>query len=172
MHALPEDIEKYKGRYDEGWEKIREARYKKQIELGLIDPKWKMSPRDAEPWKDAKNKEWDIRNMEVYAAMVDRLDQGLGNIIGALKKRNIFDNTLIIFIADNGGCAEGMGRKEGIQYKDSDPEILKPMKATDLQFDMIPKADPGWSCDEAGNRSYDWRGGHLPRIWKSMGKCK
>ena len=122
-----------------GWEKIREARYKKQIELGLIDPKWKMSPRDAEPWKDAKNKEWDIRNMEVYAAMVDRLDQGLGSIIGALKKRNIFDNTLIIFIADNGGCAEGMGRKEGIQYKDSDPEILKPMKATDLQMDMIPK---------------------------------
>lgn len=139
MHALPEDIKKYKGRYDEGWEKIREARYKKQIELGLIDPKWKMSPRDAEPWKDAKNKEWDIRNMEVYAAMIDRLDQGLGNIIGALKKRNIFDNTLIIFIADNGGCAEGMGRKEGIQYKDSDPEILKPMKPTDLQFDMIPK---------------------------------
>ena len=139
MHALPEDIEKYKGKYDSGWEKIREARYKKQIKLGLIDPKWKMSPRDAEPWKDAKNKEWDIRNMEVYAAMIDRLDQGIGNIIGALKNRNIFDNTLIIFIADNGGCAEGMGRKEGIQYKDSDPQILKPMKSTDLQFDMIPK---------------------------------
>jgi arylsulfatase len=69
--------------------------------------------------------------MEVYAAMVDRLDQGLGRVISALKKRNIFDNTLIIFIADNGGCAEGMGRREGIQYKDSDPEILKPMKATD-----------------------------------------
>ena len=139
MHALPEDIEKYKGKYDSGWEKIREARYKKQIKLGLIDPKWKMSPRDAEPWKDAKNKEWDIRNMEVYAAMIDRLDQGIGNIIGALKNRNIFNNTLIIFIADNGGCAEGMGRKEGIQYKDSDPQILKPMKSTDLQFDMIPK---------------------------------
>jgi arylsulfatase len=139
MHALPEDIEKYKGKYDSGWEKIREARYKKQIKLGLVDPKWKMSPRDAEPWKDAKNKEWDIRNMEVYAAMIDRLDQGIGNIIGALKNRNIFDNTLIIFIADNGGCAEGMGRKEGIQYKDSDPQILKPMKSTDLQFDMIPK---------------------------------
>ena len=139
MHALPEDIEKYKGRYDQGWEKIREARYQKQLDIGLIDPMWKLSPRDAEPWKDAKNKKWDIRNMEVYAAMVDRLDQGLGRVISALKKRNIFDNTLIIFIADNGGCAEGMGRREGIQYKDSDPEILKPMKATDLQMDMIPK---------------------------------
>ncbi len=139
MHALPEDIEKYKGRYDEGWEKIRDRRYKKQLQMGLIDPKWKLSPRDAEPWKDAKNKKWDIRNMEVYAAMVDRLDQGLGSVIGALEKRKMLDNTLIMFIADNGGCAEGMGRREGIQYKDSDPEILKPMKATDLQMDMIPK---------------------------------
>jgi len=139
MHALPEDIEKYKGKYDEGWEKIRTARYKKQVELGLIDPKWKLSPRDAEAWDDTKNKEWEIRHMEVYAAMVDRLDQGLGKVIGTLEKRKILDNTLIMFIADNGGCAEGMGRREGIQYKDSDPNILKPMKATDLQMDMIPK---------------------------------
>ena len=139
MHALPEDMEKYKGRYDDGWEVIRQARYQKQLEMGLIDPKWKLSPRDAEMWKDAKNKEWEIRLMEAYAAMVDRLDQGLGKVIGALEKRKMLDNTLIMFIADNGGCAEGMGRKEGIQYKDSDPEILKPMKATDLQMDMIPK---------------------------------
>ena len=139
MHALPEDIEKYKGRYDAGWEVIREARYQKQLELGLIDPKLKLSPRDAEPWKEAKDKEWEIRHMEVYAAMVDRLDQGLGKVIGALEKRKMLEDTLIIFIADNGGCAEGMGRKEGIQYKDSDPEILRPMKATDLQMDMIPK---------------------------------
>ena len=139
MHALPEDMEKYKGRYDEGWEVIRQARYQRQLEMDLIDPKWKLSPRDAEAWKDAKNKAWEIRLMEAYAAMVDRLDQGLGKVIGALEKRKMLDNTLIMFIADNGGCAEGMGRKEGIQYKDSDPEILKPMKATDLQMDMIPK---------------------------------
>ena len=139
MHALPEDIEKYKGRYDEGWEVIRAARYQRQLEMGLIDPKWKLSPRDAEPWSEAKNKEWEIRLMEVYAAMVDRLDQGLGRVIEALEKRKMMDNTLILFIADNDGCAEGMGRKEGIQYKDSDPEVLKPMKATDLQMDMIPR---------------------------------
>ena len=139
MHALPEDIKKYKGKYDEGWEKIRKTRYQKQLKLGLIEPKWKLSPRDADAWQDAKNKEWEIRLMEVYAAMVDRMDQGLGRIINALEKRKMFENTLIIFIADNGGCAEGMGRKEGIQYKDSDPEILKPMKDSDLQMDMIPK---------------------------------
>ena len=123
-------------------EAIRAKRYQKQLDMGLIDPKWKLSNRDAEAWKDAKNKEWEIRLMEVYAAMVDRLDQGLGNVIGALEKRKMLDNTLIMFIADNGGCAEGMGRKEGIQYKDSDPDILRPMKATDLQMDMIPKRIP------------------------------
>lgn len=139
MHALPKDIQKYKGRYDGGWEKIREARYQKQLKLGLIDPKWKLSPRDAESWEDAKNKKWEIRLMEVYAAMVDRMDQGLGRIINALENRKMLENTLIIFIADNGGCAEGMGRKEGIQYKDRDPEVLKPMKDSDLQMDMIPK---------------------------------
>ena len=67
------------------------------------------------------------------------------------KKRKMLENTLIIFIADNGGCAEGMGRKEGIQYKDSDPEILKPMKDSDLQMDMIPKRTRDGGGDEAGN---------------------
>ena len=139
MHALPEDVKKYKGRYDAGWEVIREARYKRQMEMGLIDPAWQLSPRDAEVWKEAKNKEWEIRLMEIYAAMVDRMDQGLGRVIGALEKKGILENTLFMFIADNGGCAEGMGRKEGMQYKDSDPDTLKPMKATDLQMEMIPK---------------------------------
>jgi arylsulfatase len=139
MHALPEDMAKYKGRYDEGWEVMRKARYDRLLKMGLIDKKWKLSPRDGMAWKDAPNKEWEIRLMETYAAMVDRLDQGLGNVIGALEKRKFFDDTLIMFIADNGGCAEGMGRRKGIQYKDKDPDQLKPMKATDLQMDMIPK---------------------------------
>ena len=139
MHALPEDIKKYKGRYDKGWEVMRKARYERQLKMGLIDKKWKLSPRDGAAWKDAPNKEWEIRLMETYAAMVDRLDQGLGNVIGALEKRKMLDDTLIMFIADNGGCAEGMGRRKGIQYKDKDPDQLKPMKPTDLQTDMIPR---------------------------------
>jgi arylsulfatase len=139
MHALPKDIKKYKGRYDKGWEVMRKARYERQLKMGLIDKKWKLSPRDGAAWKDAPNKEWEIRLMETYAAMVDRLDQGLGTVIGALEKRKMLDDTLILFLADNGGCAEGMGRRQGIQYKDKDPDVLKPMKPTDLQVDMIPK---------------------------------
>ncbi|MAN36422.1 MAG: arylsulfatase [Opitutae bacterium] len=139
MHALPEDMAKYKGRYDDGWEAMRKARYERQLKMGLIDEKWKLSPRDGAAWKDAPDKEWEIRLMEVYAAMVDRLDQGLGNVVSALQKRKMLDDTLILFLADNGGCAEGMGRRRGIQYKDKDPDQLKPMKPTDLQPDMIPR---------------------------------
>jgi arylsulfatase A-like enzyme len=139
MHALPEDIEKYKGRYDDGWEVIRKERYRRQLDMGLVKSNWQLSNRDAVAWKDAKNKEWEIRLMEVYAAMVDRLDQGIGRIISALEKRKMLENTLILFLSDNGGCAEGMGRQKGIRYRDSEPEKRKPMKADDLQLDMIPK---------------------------------
>mgnify|MGYP003339919790 CR=1 FL=1 len=139
MHALPEDIEKYKGRYDDGWEVIRKERYRRQLQMGLVKSNWQLSNRDAVAWKDAKNKEWEIRLMEVYAAMVDRLDQGIGRIISALEKRKMLENTLILFLSDNGGCAEGMGRQNGIRYMDSESEKRKPMKADDLQLDMIPK---------------------------------
>ena len=141
MHALPEDIAKYNGKYDDGWDAMRKARYERQLKMGLVDPKWKMTPRDgnAPKWADAKNKEWELRLMETYAAMVDRLDQGMGRVVTALKETGQYDNTLILFLADNGGCAEGMGRREGIQYKDKDPEQLKPMTKGELQPDMIPK---------------------------------
>ena len=73
-----------------------------------------------------KNKEWEIRLMEVYAAMVDRLDQGLGKVIGALEKRKMLDDTLIMFIADNGGCAEGMGSARASSTKTRTPACSSP----------------------------------------------
>ena len=141
MHALPADIDKYKGKYDKGWDAMRKARHKRQLKMGLVDKDWKMTPRDtkAPKWEDAPDKEWDLRNMEVYAAMVDRLDQGVGDILAALKETKQFDDTLVLFLADNGGCAEGMGRRRGIQYRDKDPDQLKPMAKDALQPDMIPR---------------------------------
>ena len=141
MHALPEDIAKYKGKYDKGWDTMREARYQRQLKMGLIDAKWKMSPRDgkAPAWKDAKNKEWEIALMEIYAAMVDRMDQGIGNIVRALEETGQLDNTLILFLADNGGCAENMGRQRDIRYKDTNPDKIIPMAKDALQTEMIPK---------------------------------
>lgn len=110
MHAFDEDIAKYDGVYDEGFAPIRQARYERAKKLGVIDAQWPMS-KQARAWGSVKHKEWDIRNMECYAAMVDRMDRGIGRILGALEKRRVLDNTLIIYLQDNGGCAEGFGRR-------------------------------------------------------------
>jgi arylsulfatase A-like enzyme len=140
MHARPKNIKKYDGVYDCGWDAIRDARYERVKELGLVDPSWAMTPRDAKSlaWEDATDKEWEIALMEVYAAMVDCMDQGIGQIVGALEDTDRFDNTLIFFLQDNGGCAEGMGRGDKLTYK-ADPDKIEPMEPGELQYDMIPK---------------------------------
>lgn len=111
IQAHEEDIDKYRDTYMIGWDKLREQRYKKQVELGLIDPKWKLSPREQKvpAWDSLdteKQKEMALR-MAVYAAMIDRVDQNIGKLMAALKKMGIADNTLIMFLSDNGACHEG-----------------------------------------------------------------
>lgn len=114
LHAWPEDIAKYKDRYHIGWDVLREQRHKRQIELGVVDPKWPLSPRDEEvpPWDSVPNKDdWALR-MAVYAAMVDRMDQGIGRVLDALRRIGAEENTLVMFLSDNGACHEGVeGRK-------------------------------------------------------------
>jgi len=140
MHALPQDIAKYKGRYDGGWDALRAERHKRMIEIGLVKKQWKLTPRDegVPAWEDAKDKEWFARRMEVYAAMVDCLDQGVGRIIAQLKKSGDFENTLIFFLADNGGCAEEYGSRSAVKPDPSKPVVLKPMGADELQTRMQP----------------------------------
>ena len=139
MHALPEDIAKYKGRYDAGYGAIREARLKKAKELGVVSADAELSPQ-AEDWETVQHREWELRCMEVYAAMVDRMDRGIGKIVEALKDEQQLDNTLIFFLQDNGGCAEGMGRRAAKPLaRRADGPTLPPMKADELQLDMIPK---------------------------------
>lgn len=111
LHAREEDIEKYRGRYDGGWDQIREERLQRMADLGLIDRATELSPRDsATPaWEEEPNKEWQARRMEVYAAMIDRMDQGIGRVLRALEEAGELDNTLVLFLADNGGCHEEIG---------------------------------------------------------------
>jgi arylsulfatase A-like enzyme len=111
MHALPEDIAKYQGKYDQGYEAIRRARLAKAGKLGLIDPEQGLSPQ-AGDMAAIPNQAREIACMEVYAAMVDRMDQGIGKIVAQLKRTGRLDNTLIFFLQDNGGCAEAMGRNQ------------------------------------------------------------
>ena len=111
LHAKPADIAKYKGKYLKGWHALRKERHQRQIAMGLIDPKWKLPgpDREVQPWKDAPHKDWQDLRMAVYAAMIDSMDQGIGRIIEKLKESGAGKNTLVMFLSDNGGCAEKPG---------------------------------------------------------------
>jgi arylsulfatase A-like enzyme len=144
MHALPEDIAKYKGRYDAGYAAFRNSRLERMQQLGVVPADSVLSPQ-AEDWNKVEHREWELRCMEVYAAMVDRMDQGIGKIMNSLKKTGRYDNTLVLFMQDNGGCAEGLGRKaaNGRIARSNAPEAA--MDKNELQFDMIPtKSRDGW----------------------------
>lgn len=110
LHAHEKDIRKYRGRFDKGWDGLREERYKRMVKMGIIDESWELTERDPTqpPWESAEYKAWEARRMEVYAAQIDRMDQGIGRILDALEDTDQLDNTLIIFLSDNGGCAENI----------------------------------------------------------------
>jgi arylsulfatase A-like enzyme len=115
LHALPEDIKKYEDRYNAGWDKLREERHARMKAMGVLAKDWPLSPRhpDAPAWETAEHKAWEARRMAVYAAMIDRMDQGIGRVVSTLKEEGVFDNTLILFLADNGGCAEDISPMGG-----------------------------------------------------------
>ena len=103
-------IAKYRGKYMKGWDKLREERYARQIESGLIDKDWELEPRPQEvPAWDSLSPEEQKRYddmMAIYAAMIEEVDKNIGKLVAALRKREQLDNTLILFLSDNGGNAE------------------------------------------------------------------
>ena len=114
LHAKPEDVAKYKGRFLDGWDKMRKRRYKRQLEMGLIDADvWKLSGNDsrAYAWEDADQEFEDLR-MAVYAAMIDSMDQNIGRLLKTLKVTGVDENTVVFFLSDNGGCAEEPGGRD------------------------------------------------------------
>jgi arylsulfatase len=108
LQAPEQDIAKYRQKYIAGWDAIRTNRYRRQIELGLVERTWPMSPRDERvpAWENAAHKEWEANRMATYAAMVERMDRGIGRIIAKLQEKGVAQNTLVLFFSDNGGCAE------------------------------------------------------------------
>lgn len=110
LHAPPEDIARYDGVYSKGWDATRTARHETMNDMNLFQKNWDISPRDQDvrPWNSEKNTDWAAHKMATYAAMVDRMDQSIGRLITDLKRMGKFDNTLIMFLSDNGGCAEFM----------------------------------------------------------------
>lgn len=134
LHAHEEDIAKYKGRFDKGWDALREERLEKLVASGVLKDSWKLTERDPSQllWTQAEVDEnfraWTLRCMEVYAAQIDRMDQGIGRIIAALEKSGQLDNTLIFFLSDNGACAEDI--PEGVTVDELVNKLMIAREAT------------------------------------------
>jgi arylsulfatase len=144
MHARERDIAKYKGKYDEGYKAIRKKRLAKMKKLGVVKSDAEMSAQ-AGDWSKVEDKKWEAACMEVYAAMVDNMDQGIGRIVNSLKDKGLFDNTIIFYLQDNGGCAELCGRGSKPNPRKDKPsfDLIPPNQQ--FYFGSIPKQTrDGW----------------------------
>lgn len=110
LQAPLDEIEKFRKKYLEGWEKLREQRYKKQLAIGLLDPSSKLTPfnPNVPDWDQLSQQEKEKFDhiMAIYAAVIAHMDKSIGDLVAGLKKRNVFDNTVLLFVSDNGGNAE------------------------------------------------------------------
>ena len=108
LHALPEDIEKYRGKYREGWEALRAERYQRMKDSGLLTELHELSPPhpDVIPWEEVENQDEMDLKMAIYAAQVECMDRGVGQVVEKISSMGELDNTLIMFLSDNGACAE------------------------------------------------------------------
>ncbi|MEL7338061.1 MAG: sulfatase-like hydrolase/transferase, partial [Planctomycetota bacterium] len=114
------------GKFDEGWDVIRQRRIRRMLSLGLIDDRWLLSERDEniELWDSLSQQQKDflLPMMEVYAGMIDRLDQNIGRLVENLKANNELENTLIMFFSDNGACPYNRLRGKGTKVPPGGPE--------------------------------------------------
>lgn len=110
LHARPETIESYDGVYSEGWDAIRQSRFERQKELGVIAPHTQLSPRDPSisAWEDEAFQEWQVARMQVYASMVTEMDTAIGRILVEIESKGLLENTIILFMSDNGAASEDL----------------------------------------------------------------
>lgn len=111
LHARAEDMAKYRGAFDAGWDVLREQRMQRLFELGILDGNSvALSPRDpTQPaWADSEHTAWQCRRMEAYAAQIERMDHGIGRILAALEAHDRLANTIVVFLSDNGASDESM----------------------------------------------------------------
>jgi arylsulfatase len=130
LKAPADVIAKYRGKYLAGWDRLREDRHRRQIEMGIVDPKWPLSPRpvDVPAWDslDTADRDRFDNIMAVYAAMIDCIDQSVGRMVAGLRERGMLETTLILFLSDNGGNAEGgpRGITEGAPLGGPDSHVF------------------------------------------------
>jgi arylsulfatase A-like enzyme len=135
LHAPAEDVAKYTNLYTRGWDALRRERHARQIKMGIVERGTELTPRDSRvpEWGAVTNQAWEASRMAVYAAQIERMDRAVGRIVEALRDSNILDNTLILFLSDNGACAELLGPKQNALH--------------------VPKASPTGGLMRLGNAS-------------------
>jgi arylsulfatase A-like enzyme len=140
LHAPESEIQKYKGVYDQGWDQTRKQRFKKLKKLGIISNKAVLTARgvDIPEWNNEPMKDWQVRRMEVYAAMIDIMDQGIGKIISTLEKKGELENTVIFYMHDNGGCAETLNSNETEITLTDEQKKGKPFAKDSIFLGKIP----------------------------------
>jgi arylsulfatase len=116
IHAREADVARQTERYRAGWDQVRRERQRRLAELGILDAT--LAPRDERvaPWESATPKDWLVRRMAVYAAMVEQMDRGIGRLLDELERRGMEKDTLVLFLSDNGGCAEEIGPEGRAQH--------------------------------------------------------
>lgn len=137
MHAKPAEIAKYDGKYDVGWDAIRQRRYERMQQLGVIDSTAQLSP-NVQDWDAVEDQAWYADRMEVYAAMVDAMDQGVGRIVDALRAQGQLDDTLVLYLQDNGGCQEEIKSLHEPTTEAALRPNAKPLGPRAKQFDLTP----------------------------------
>jgi arylsulfatase A-like enzyme len=147
LHAPEEDISRYEGVYERGWDVLREERLERQKREGVVANDAELSERDPEvpAWEDAEERDWEALRMRVYAAQVDRLDRGVGTVLDALERNGLYEDTVVVFLADNGACAEPlpigpnperfMARREAVPAAAPDGGAIR--------FGNYPDIEPG-----------------------------
>lgn len=146
LHATEEEIAAHEGKYDCGWDELRRRRLARQVELGIVAEATVLSERDTEvpAWDEAADHEWQARRMAVYAAQVTAMDRAIARIVATLEEHGELDNTLIMFLADNGGCAEElpwMWADERPGFKKSIP--TRTPAGARVRVGNDPRTDPG-----------------------------
>ncbi|NED97798.1 arylsulfatase [Phytoactinopolyspora alkaliphila] len=119
LHAPEEDIERYSGAFDAGWDVLREQRMSRLVKAGLIPEQTPLSGRDPTqpPWADEPHQAWQLRRMQAYAAQVHRMDRGIGHVLDTLRATGAYDNTLLFFLSDNGASSEELPKGDIEQFR-------------------------------------------------------
>lgn len=157
LHAPKELIAKYRGRFDQGWDQVREETFARQKKLGIIPQGAHLTPRDpmVQPWADLNDTQKKVytRLQEVFAGMLDHADHHLGRLFAALDELGVRDNTLIMVVSDNGASQEGLqnGTLNTDRFRNYFPDTVE---------EMLKK------LDEAGGPSTD---PHYPMGWGLAG---